>query len=745
MAADLSPVAISAADSGTRRHLHRTLRLVWLLVAGLVVLAVLALAALKFIDSERGHALLLRQLPGLRQQSGLTIAADRIDGSLFGRATLHGLRLGDPQGVFATLPLAEIDWRPLDLLENGLTLRLLTAPELRLLRLPKLRPSGRKRLLPDIDIVIGTLRIDRLVLDPPVIGRAQTLALGGSADIRSGRAKLDLSAAAVVNAGGGGDIVRVHLDAEPDRDRFDVATTVTAPKQGVITTLLGLAEPLGISVKGDGTWSDWRGTATATLGARQLTNLALSEHGGAFTLTGTAAPALLLDGMGARLSSPSVALDATARLSGRTLAATLHAASPALRLSAHGGLDFAAERFEALTANAEVLRPAALDPRITGKDIRLAARIGGSFAAPLIDYTLTSPAFNYGRTGFSQFRAVGVIAAAKRPFTIPVTASAARLSGVGETGAALLANLRIAGPLVITRGELMGTGLTLRSERASGTGNVALRLADGNYVANVDILVPRYLVAGLGSADIAAKLHAVPGNGGARVTGSAAVAVTRLDNAFFAKLLQGLPRITTNLDVAPDLSIAFADTRLTAPGLTLAGAGSQSPRRHLTLRRAGRIAGVWPGDAGAGRADRHAGRRRPARPSGAWPRAGECRRAHRPCRAGVELRRARRLDLRHRYRARQHRRQHGPGRYRRRAGHPRRSDHAWAYRPERGRTVRRTARPDGRRTAGWRHAGRGRRGPTRRSRAYRCQGQAGIDPGGDDRARLAHRDAAARR
>ncbi len=554
-----------------------TLRFLWLLAAALVLLAAIAFAALKFIDTGRGHALLLRQLPGLRQQSGLTIAADRIDGSLFGRATLHGLRLGDPQGVFATVPLAEVDWRPLDLLQNRLTLRLLTAPELHVLRLPRLRPSGSTRLLPGIDIVIGTLRIDRLVLDPPVIGRAQTLTLAGSADIRSGRAKLDISATTVAGAASGGDTVRVHLDAEPGRDRFDVNATIDAPKQGVITTLLGLAQPLIVSIKGDGRWSDWHGSGTAVLETSQLANLALSEHGGGFALIGTATPALLLNGIGARLAGPIVSLDAAARLTGHKLNATLHAASPSLRLTASGGLDFSAESFDKLTANADVLRPAALDPRIAGKDIRLAARIGGSFVAPLIDYTLTSPAFSYGNTGFSQFRATGVIAAAKHPFTIPVAASAVRLSGIGDTGAALLTNLRVAGPLVITHGQLTGTGLMLRSDRASGTGSVALDLASGGYVADVDLMLPRYTVAGLGIADIAAKLHAVPGNGGARVTGTAAVAVTRLDNAFFAKVLQGLPRITTNLDVAPNLNIAFANTRLTAPGLTLAGAGSQSP------------------------------------------------------------------------------------------------------------------------------------------------------------------------
>jgi len=561
------------------RHLSRALRAAWLVLAALVVLALVVFAALQFADSERGHAFLLRQLLQVSPKSGLTIAADRIDGSLYGKSRIHGLRLGDPQGVFATVAVADLDWRPIDLIDNRLTLYSLVAPEVRILRAPKLRPSGDTRILPSIDIVIDRLRIDRLVLDAPVLGTARTVALGGSADIRSGRAKLDLAAIAATTATGGGDTVRVHLDAEPDRDRFDVDATVAAPRRGVLTALLGLDAPLGIRLKGDGKWSDWRGTGTATLGAKQLADLALSAHGGAFALKGTAAPALLLDGAGARLLAPVVTLDATARLADRVWTTVVRGTSPALAFSARGGIDQANERLNGFTADARLLRPAALDPRLTGNDIRLAAKLTGALGAPQVDYVLTSPAFAYGKTGFARFRATGVVDTARRPFTIPVTATAAQLSGVGETAGALLTNVRVAGPLVVAHGSLTGTGLALRSDRLSGNGTVSLRFADGSYDASIDALLPRYAIAGFGIADIAAKLRALPdaSGHGTRVTGTASVAVTRLDNGFFARMLQGLPRITTDLSVAPDLTIGFGNARLASPGLTLAGAGTQDP------------------------------------------------------------------------------------------------------------------------------------------------------------------------
>ena len=63
------------------------------------------------------------------------------------------------------------------------------------------------------------LRIDRLEVGPAVTGVARVGKLQGRADIRSGRALVDLAARI-----DGSDLLRVHLDAEPDRDRFEVAT-----------------------------------------------------------------------------------------------------------------------------------------------------------------------------------------------------------------------------------------------------------------------------------------------------------------------------------------------------------------------------------------------------------------------------------------------------------------------------------------------------------------------------------------
>ena len=568
----------------------RSLRALWLVAVAAVVAVVLAFAALRFADSARGHALLLDQLFRVSPKSGLTVAADRIDGSLFGRATIHGLRLGDPTGVFATAPRVELDWRPLALIDNRLQLHALHIPDLALLRRPALRPSGDPRILPSIDIVVGDLRVDRLRLAASVTGRAETVALAGTADIEHGRARLDLTAHATTAA----DAVRVHLDAEPDRNRFDVAATIAAPARGVIASLAGLDAALGVELSGRGSWADWHGVARGTLGAKPLLDLALSARDGRFAAAGTAAPALLLDGLGARLVAPQLVVDAAATRGDARWTARLHARGPALDLTAGGRIDPATQRFDGFTADALLLRTAALHPRLSGRDIRLHARLSGGLGAPVIDYALTSPAFAFGRTGFERFAARGTIDTARRPFTVPVTATAARLTGVGTTAAPLLTNLRLAGPLVVARGALTGTGLAVSSDRVRGTGTLTLRFADGDYAATIDAALPRYAVPGFGVADLTARLRAVPAGAGTRVTGPVAATLTRAESAFVAKLLHGNARLTADVDVAPNLAVDLRNARLAAPGLTLTGSARQTPAGSVTLAATGSSSDYGP-------------------------------------------------------------------------------------------------------------------------------------------------------
>ncbi len=354
-----------AATSFVRRHT----RVVTAIFVTVALLAGLAIGGRAFLASDRGRALIVRVLPLYAPKSGLRVSAGRIDGNLFGRLRIHDLALADPAGVFARVPVVDLAWRPLTLLENRLTIRSATAPEVAVLRRPRLRPSADQRVLPDIDIVVGRLTIDRLDLAAPVTGRAETVQLDGGGQAVRGRAQVTLAATSAT----GGDVVRLHLDAEPDADRFDVAATVAAPAKGTLARLVGLPAALAVTAAGKGTWRDWHGTATARLGGRPLADLALTEMQGRLIVAGTAEPAPLLDGLGARATQGGVRLRADGRLTGRILTAQLDAASPAARASLAGTADFGHEVFAGLRAEVRALKPAALFPQLTGRDIVLAA------------------------------------------------------------------------------------------------------------------------------------------------------------------------------------------------------------------------------------------------------------------------------------------------------------------------------------------------------------------------------------
>ena len=94
-----------------------------------------------------------------------------------------------------------------------------------LIRIPKLKPStARRPILPNFDIHIGDLRIDRLNIGPQVGGKARSGRVRGKADVHSGRALIEVLA----QVDNGGDRIAFHLDAEPDRNKFDVAARVIA-------------------------------------------------------------------------------------------------------------------------------------------------------------------------------------------------------------------------------------------------------------------------------------------------------------------------------------------------------------------------------------------------------------------------------------------------------------------------------------------------------------------------------------
>src|SRR3546814_4071691 len=119
--------------------------------------------------------------------------------------TIHNLVVRDPQGVFLASPRVRLDWRPFAYVRNHILINELTSPLVVLVRPPQLKPvpsDPDAPLLPDLDIDVGDLTVDRLLIGRAVTGRTHELSLEGEAHIADGRARPARSEASRVGRAG---------------------------------------------------------------------------------------------------------------------------------------------------------------------------------------------------------------------------------------------------------------------------------------------------------------------------------------------------------------------------------------------------------------------------------------------------------------------------------------------------------------------------------------------------------------
>ncbi|HMI41256.1 MAG TPA: translocation/assembly module TamB, partial [Sphingomicrobium sp.] len=583
--AGVAPVPVRLRRNWARRLLDE-------LVALIAALLLLGAVGLVLLDTAPGHRFIVDRIAQLETASGLRISIGRIDGSVFGVSRLKNVRVADSQGVFLTSPEILLDWSPGAWLYNALHIDRLEAHRVTLLRLPKLKPSAKKGpILPGFDIHIGSLRIDRLELQKGVTGVPRVGQVRGSAEIRAGRAMIDLGAALQ----GDGDRIALKLDAEPDRDRFDLDVRVRAPANGLVPAMFGSKRPLDLVIDGQGSWTRWRGSAALDMSGRPTARLALGVDKGRYRLAGTLAPGQFLKGKLMRLTTPQIRVEGAATLKDRQLDGQLTLLSPSLRAVTKGVVDLAENRYRDARVGVDLLRPSALFPNMTGKQVRMVWTLDGPLATATYAYRLTSPQIAFDRTGFVDVRAEGRGKFAPWPMRVPLRMTARRTTGIGDIAGGILANLRLEGMLTITPRLVRGDGLNLTSDKLKGKVSLMIDLVNGRFDILVSGGMTRYLIPGLGIVDVKSDLHVVPGKAGkARVVGTGEAWVRRLDNSFFASLTGGLPHLTTNLERTEDGIVHFSNLILTSPKLRLTGAGVRFKDGSFHIEARGRQAQYGP-------------------------------------------------------------------------------------------------------------------------------------------------------
>lgn len=580
-------------------------RLLVVLLLLIVLAAALVPAGLWFLsETPSGRAFVAGQVSGLSPASGIRYEVGRIDGSLLSRFDLVDVVVEDLDGTLAIIPLVRVDWEPITLLGRLVSINRLDVPEIRLLRMWTVHPGDPDEpLLPDIDIRVGRFDVARLVLEKPVLGRREVLRTLGRADIRAGRLLLDMQAEAEA-----GDRLLMLLDAEPDRDRFDLEADLRAPARGAIAAFTKISQPLAVRASGNGTWTRWRGQLNADLGSsdavQRLVALGIEADDGLFRVRGALNPAPLMSGALLDLARPDIDLDLTAQRAPPTgllgsasrIELRFVASSQALALSGGGIIDTDSSRLEGLRMEAVLKAPQLVNPRLSGRGMRATILADGALADPMITWTLKADSVRFaGEAGPVGADAVAVegkarLASAGQPLTADFTATSGPAIGLAPEIAALLQQPRLSGTVTLENGTMNGRDLKLITSRLIVRGNAAL-LPDGRTTADLDAQLARFEVPNIGPA----KLRAVARitrerEGRPAVDGRFEVRSLGLVGAGLSAFLGGPPSAAGNFRLAPDGRIVVGGASLTSPNLQLAGASaSYDPRSgRFTLDAAGR-------------------------------------------------------------------------------------------------------------------------------------------------------------
>ncbi|MEI9926556.1 MAG: translocation/assembly module TamB domain-containing protein [Sphingomonas sp.] len=584
-----TPETAREPEAETRVAVER--RPLWERIAkwsGIALGAVVLLAGLALLglDTAPGRAFVARQISATTLASGLNFRIGRIDGSLYGALVLRDVEVRDTKGAFASAQQVALDWRPFSYFANRIDVRALTSPTIRLDRMPALKPGPSDPdapILPSLHIDVARLDLARIDVGPGVDGRRHIAQLSGSAHIADGRAQVTANGATLAGPGvSGGDRLAVKLDAVPDKDRLDLDVRLNAPAEGLVAGLAGLKAPLTLSIAGKGSWKHWSGQAVSTLGGAELADLAIESQSGTFHVRGATHPGLYLKGA---LAAPQLDVALDAAWGDRKADTRLQLRSSALSVDCAGLIDLGASRFGNFRIDALLLTPGAIATNLVARSVRVTAAFDGPFARPLVDYKLQAASLGFGGTAVEGLYAEGRARVDADRILVPVSARAARVTGLDSAAGGTLTNLTVNGDIAISGGHILSDNLKLKSDRIDATAILAADMGTGRYTGALKGRINDYQVAGFGVVNLTtdANLYAVPG-GGWGIKGTIAAKTAKIYSDGVRSFLGGLAVGAADVALETNGSIAISQVRLRAPDFQITrGSGRYDPNGAILL------------------------------------------------------------------------------------------------------------------------------------------------------------------
>jgi translocation and assembly module TamB len=579
-----APAPVATRGHWATRWARRLATTLLLIAAGLGLLFVI-------LDSAIGHRFVIDRIAQVTPGSGLRVKIGRIDGSLFGASTLRDVVLSDPHGRFMTVPEVELDWRPLSWLHSGLDIRTLVFHRGTLWRTPKMNPGDPNApILPDFNIRIDRFALDDLTIAKGIVGDRRRIDVQARADIRNGRALVD-----VTGKLGGRDRLVLHLDSEPDRDRFELGGAYDAPRDGLLAGLSGLRREVHVRVAGRGRFADWHGFGWAQQDGKTMAAFLLDNRSGAYRLAGQVFPADLVKGTAAAAAGGKVSLVYQGTFAQSRAQGTAFAVTPTLRAMAQGGLDLSRNQAEAIRIKAQVLRPEKLlaTPQVEG--VALSGTLDGAFNDLAFEHLLTVRSLRSGNISAQGLRTAGTARWDGKALTLPLDVTAQVLRSGQAMVDPHLGGARLQGALVLRGNALSADPLALHLKGLDARLTLRGDIARGGYALAGPIVARGFAVPDVGTLDGTAKVLIKVGDRLPwSIQANAAGRLSRLSNATLANLAGGDVRFSGSARMGGTIPLTLRKVAVNAPKLTLTMDGQVGQDGTASVVGQGRSADYGP-------------------------------------------------------------------------------------------------------------------------------------------------------
>ena len=539
-----------------------------ILLVSLLALLALIIALPFALDTQSGRDWAARRLAGFSLANGISLHVTRISGSLWGKATLEGVELRDQDGRFARAPRVLLDWAPRALISNRFEASELIIPDATLERLPRLKPVTDPRILPDIDIRIDKLELGKLVVAKGIAGPARLLSAKSRLDLHAGRALVNLDA--VVSDG---DTLALHLDAEPDRDKFALNAKLAAPTGGLVTTLAGLKAPLNATATGRGRWRDWTGQLVASLDSAPLADLVLAGKAGALGARGRIDPVPLLGGAAKEALAGGLAVVAELTPDGDLTRLKLTADGRQFTGRLAGRINRAEERWTDAELRLSLAEGSALAKGWGVDGGLLTARLAGPLLAPIIDARLLAKRLALpGGLALSDLSVAGIADLNETGLSAPLVATATGLTDLPDNLKPLAGKWRAEGRLLYAKGQLQANDLKLASGPLAARIGLSFVPATSAWGLSAAGDVRGWALPQLGVADATFRANLKPGaNQGVAGSGDFRLIAARPPASGLTRITGGGITLGGRFALLPGLAVALSDLALSSPKLAAAG------------------------------------------------------------------------------------------------------------------------------------------------------------------------------